>query len=119
MDGRARQGRELLPDLRGEDETNISYLTNSIEIEYATVGFLCPLVTDIAIYQRRRGFSSQPNTQRASWAASLSASQKISVLWTQAKTNQSFAPVSIAWEKVVSRVLTVAQSSGRQGKRHW
>jgi hypothetical protein len=31
MTDRVRQGREPLPNLRGEDETEISYLTNLIE----------------------------------------------------------------------------------------
>jgi hypothetical protein len=31
MTDRMRQGREPLPNLRGEDETEISYLTNLIE----------------------------------------------------------------------------------------
>lgn len=33
MPDRLRQGREPLPNLRGEDETEISYLTNLIESE--------------------------------------------------------------------------------------
>jgi hypothetical protein len=66
MTDRAREGRELLPNLRGEDETDISYLANLIESEYATAVFLHSLVTEFDTYQHKRGPSSQPNNQRAS-----------------------------------------------------
>jgi hypothetical protein len=44
MPDRLRQGREPLPNLRGEDETEISYLTNLIECKSVTFHPTPPII---------------------------------------------------------------------------